>query len=49
MFLNLNDYCNLVKKRFIIKFNRLLWKSFYKGDAYESCQSRKLFEDESFK
>ena len=34
MFLNLNDYCNLVKKRVIIKFNRLLWKSFYKGDVY---------------
>jgi len=39
MFLNLNDYCNLVKKRVIIKFNRLLWKSFYKGDVYERVKN----------
>ena len=42
MFLNLNDYCNLVKKRFIIKFNRLVWKSFYKGDAYERVKNRSV-------
>ena len=33
MFFRLDDYCNLVKKRFIIRFHRLLWKLFHKKEV----------------
>ena len=46
MFVNLKGYYYLVKKRFIIKFHRLLWNLFYKKQDIIQCYFTERKDDE---